>query len=104
MNFFSQKGISILGILFLGVIVILVLSYYHISIQSVAESPEAQGNFNYVSNVGKTIWGTYFAGPMTYLWKEVWVKIFWQSFINNMERLRDGEPTDFDNNTPRVNS
>jgi hypothetical protein len=100
--FHNQQGISILGILFLGVIIILVLSYYHISIQTVAESPEAQGNFNYVTSIGHTIWHSYLAGPVTYLWREIWVKIFWKSFVNNMEHLRDGEPTEPQNNSPTV--
>ena len=27
---------------------------------------------------------------------DVWIDIFWKGFISNMERIRDGQPTDFD--------
>jgi hypothetical protein len=101
-NFHNEQGISILGIFFLGVLVILALSFYHISIQSVAESPEAQGNFNYVAHVAQSLWHDYFERSATFIWREIWVKIFWNSFVNNMERLRDGKPTDIQTNSPTV--
>lgn len=103
-NFNTQKGISILGILFLAVILILVLSYFRISIKSVVESPTGQENINYVGGGTKNLWTAYFAEPASYLWNDVWIKIFWKSFISNMERIRDGQPTDFDNAAPKFQS
>jgi len=93
-NFNKQRGISILGVLVLGVILILVLSYFHVSIKSVVESPTGQDNVNYVGGGAKSLWTTYLAEPASYLWNDVWVNIFWKSFISNMERIRDGQPTD----------
>lgn len=95
-NFDKRGGISILGVLILGVILILVLSYFNISIKSVVESPTGQENVNYVGGGAKSLWITYLAEPASYLWKDVWVNIFWKSFISNMERIRDSKPTDFD--------
>ncbi|MBU0998707.1 hypothetical protein KKG24_00140 [Patescibacteria group bacterium] len=96
-NYNKQSGISILGILFLSVVVILVLSYFNISIKSVVDSPAGQENVNYVKGGAKSLWTTYLAEPASYLWNDVWVNIFWKGFISNMERIRDGQPTDFDN-------
>jgi len=97
MTHFNKKGgISILGVLVLGVILVLVLSYFNISIKSVVESPAGQENVNYVGGGAKSLWTTYLAEPASYLWNDVWVKIFWKGFISNMERIRDGQPTDFD--------
>ena|SRR3989344_3948302 len=95
--------ISILSVLLLGFIVILVLSYFQISIKAVVESPDAQDNFNYVGGAGKNLWVEYFKEPVSYLWNDVWVDIFWKSFILNMERIRDGLPTEFENAAPTVN-
>jgi len=89
----NQKGISLIGILILGFILILVLSYFKISIKSVVESPEAQENIQYVSGTSKNLWDEYLKEPVTYLWEDVFKDIFWASFINNMERIRDGQPT-----------
>jgi hypothetical protein len=96
-NFNKKGGISILGILILALIGILVLSYFKISIKSVVESPIGQENINYVGGGTRNLWDDYLAQPAHYLWQDVWVNIFWQGFINNMERIRDGQPTDFDN-------
>lgn len=100
----SQKngGISILGILFLGVLLILVLSYFHISLRVVVEDPVTQDNFNYVGGASRSLWDRYLKGPASYLWNDVFIDIFWQSFINNMERIRDGQPTDFELAAPTV--
>ncbi len=95
-NLITKGGISILGLLVLTFVVILVLSYFHISIKAVVESPTGQENVNYVGGGAKDLWTTYLAAPASYLWNDVWVNIFWKSFISNMERIRDGQPTDFD--------
>ncbi|MFA5931844.1 MAG: hypothetical protein WC793_00485 [Candidatus Paceibacterota bacterium] len=96
-NFNTQRGLSILGVILMGVLIILVLSYFKVSIRSVVESPTGQENINYVGGGTKSLWTTYLAEPASYLWNDVWVNIFWKSFISNMERIRDGKPTDFDN-------
>lgn len=96
-NFHAQRGLSILGVILMGVLIILVLSYFKVSIKSVVESPTGQENINYVQGGTESLWNAYFAKPAAYLWNDVWVNIFWKSFISNMERIRDGKPTDFDN-------
>ena len=90
-------GISILGILVLAVIIILVLSYFNISVKAVVESPTGQENITYVGGGVRSLWNDYLAEPAHYLWQDVWVNIFWKGFISNMERIRDGVPTDMDN-------
>lgn len=95
-KFNDNKGISILGILFFGFILLLILSYFNVSVKSVVESPTGQENINYVKGETKSFWDKYLAEPARYLWQDVWVDIFWKGFISNMERIRDGKPTDFD--------
>ena len=92
----NKKGISILGILFWGVIILLTLSYFNINIKSIIESPTGQENVNYVKGETKSFWTAYLAEPASYLWNDVWINIFWKSFISNMERIRDGKPTDLE--------
>ena len=98
-----KEGISIIGMLFLGFIVILVLSYFKISVRSVVESPTGQDNISYVGGGTRSLWNDYLKQPAAYLWNDIFVKIFWQSFVNNMERIRDGQPTDYEINAPTVN-
>lgn len=95
-----KRGVSMVGILIIGFILILVLSYFNISIKGVVESPTGQENINYVQDSSKSFWDKYLKDPASYLWNDVWVDIFWQGFIDNMKRIRDGKPTDFDNAAP----
>ena len=95
-NFNKKGGISILGLLVLAVVILLVLSYFHISIRAVVDSPTGQDNINYVSGTSTNLWDEYLKKPVDYLWNDVWVDIFWKSFINNMKAIRDGNPTILD--------
>ena len=99
----EKRGlISILGMLVIAVIVILVLSYFNISLRAVVGSPVAQDNINYVGGASKTVWDKYLKDPAHYLWQDVWVNIFWKGFILNMERIPDGKPTDAQNFAPTI--
>lgn len=100
MKNFIKGGISILGVLFLCFILILVLSYFKINIKSVVESPEGQSNINYVRGESTNFWNQYLKKPATYFWQDIFVEIFWKSFINNMERIRDNKPTDYEKAAP----
>jgi hypothetical protein len=97
-----NHGISILGVIFFGFIVILVLSYYNIRIKSVVESPTAQDNLHYVGDSSKGFWDKYLAEPAHYLWHDIWINIFWNSFIDNAKRLRDGRPTTIQEASPKT--
>ena len=71
-----KAGISIIGILFLGFIIVLVLSYFKISVRSVVESPTGQDNINYIGGGTRNLWDDYLQQPESYLWNDVFVNIF----------------------------
>jgi hypothetical protein len=76
-NLFKEnRGISIVGILLLGVILILILSYFKVSVRSVVESPEAQDNIQYVGGGTISLWDKYLKEPASYLWNDIFVNIF----------------------------
>ena len=99
----QKRGISIIAVLIFIFLVLIVLGYFNVSVKSVVESPLAQENINYVGGAGKTLWERYLKDPAIYLWSDIWVNIFWKSFVNNMERIRDGKPTDLEEASPKVN-
>ena len=102
-KFNIKHGVSILGFIILTGVIILVLSYFNVSIKGIVESPMAQENVNYVRGGTTNLWETYLAEPASYLWNDVIVDIFWKGFINNMERIRDGKPTNIEEASPQVN-
>ena len=99
----KKGGISILGILLLCVIAVLILSFSNTNIRSTVESPQSQDNLHYVGGGVRNLWNDYLKKPADYLWNEIWVKIFWASFVSNMEDIRDKKPTDFEKNAPTYN-
>jgi hypothetical protein len=99
----NHGGISLIGILVLGFILILVLSYFRISIRTVVESPEAQDNINYVSGAGISVWDKYLKEPANWFWEKVVKDLLWGSFENNLQRIKDGMPTEMEENAPRLN-
>lgn len=98
----DKRGISILGILFLGIVLILILSYFNISIRVIVESPTGQDNINYIEGTSKSLWTTYLKEPLTHIWNDIWIPFFWEPFLSNMKKLSKGEPTDFEINAPTV--
>ena len=98
----KKSGLSILGIIMLVFIAILVLSYFGINIRSVVESEDGQDNINYVTDESKTIWQKYLKEPAEYLWNDVFVGLLWSAFINNLERVKDGLPTEIEEASPKL--
>jgi hypothetical protein len=98
----TNRGVSLLGIVLYGFILILVLSYFRISVKDVVESPTGQENITYVQDTSKSFWDKYLKEPAHYLWNDIWIELFWKSFISNMQRIRDGQPTDVDMAAPQV--
>ena len=98
----NNKGISVLGILILGAILLLVLSYFGISIKSVVQSPTSQENISYIRGAGNSLWDDYLKKPAEYIWNDVFKKILWESFISNMEKIKNNEPTDLEKMAPVV--
>ena len=95
-SFRDNRGISILGILVIGFLILLVLGYFDISVRTVVESPTTQDNLEYVGGASKSLWDAYLREPARYLWNDIWLELFWRPFVSNMQKLRDGEPSEFD--------
>lgn len=92
----NERGLSILGIVILVVIGIFILSYFGVSIQSNVESPQTQSNLSYVWGGVTSVWNTYLAGPILYLWNNIFIGLLWNGFIYNMTMVGGGEmPIDF---------
>ena len=75
---------SILGVIVFAVIVIMVLSYFKISIKSLVESPSGQENINFVREGVVNFWDDYLKGPVENFWKFFTLKINDWSGNNNI--------------------
>lgn len=83
--------ISILGIILLAILVIFVLNYFNIHIRVWVGNGQAQGG-----GEAKSLWNEYLKKPLETLWNFI-KEVFWRPFVSNLERLRAGQSTDFNN-------
>ncbi len=98
----SNRQGGFIKLLVLFVILIVIISYFGIDLRAIVESPETQGNLGYVWGLAVTVWDNYLARPVLYFWNNIFVDLLWESFVNNMERIKNGEPHDFILNAPSV--
>ena len=98
------KNQGLIKLIVIVIIGILVLSYFGINIQSIAESPTSQSNFSYVYGIISGIWNGYLRGPVLYLWNDVFVGILWDTFKGAMADIKTGNPTNIQRMSPSVQS
>ncbi len=83
------------------VLVIAVLSYFGVSVRTIVNSDMIQDNFSFVWGWVKQIWNNYMARPARYLWNDIFIELLWNSFVDNLEKIKSGEPIEMRENAPQ---
>jgi hypothetical protein len=84
------------------VIALLVLSYYGFSLRTLVESPTTQDNFGYVATTTVTFWNKYLEKPAGYLWNDVFINLIWDPAIDNLTKIKNGQPTNIQSSAPTL--
>jgi hypothetical protein len=84
------------------VAIVFFLGYFNIDIKQTVEKPTTQANIAYVQQTSTTVWSKYLQKPVTYFWDNIFINLLWNSFVLNMERIRDGQPTTLEQKAPIV--
>lgn len=77
----------------IAVIGLVVLGYLGFDVRKAVESPTSQGNIEYAKNVVVYVWTTYLAKPAKYLWNEVFIKLIWNTAIENLRKTENNQST-----------
>lgn len=85
----------------LALVAIIVLSFFGYDLKAIIEAPITQSNLHYAAGGVETVWD-YVKGPVTYLYKNVFIGILWQAFLNNLGRINSGAPTELENAGSRL--
>ena len=101
---YTQSGLSILGIIILIAIGVVVLGYFNINIKEVLEKPTVVENTQFVESATNNLWQKYLSTPILYIWNNIVSDLLWGSFVENMKRIKNGEPTWFEEHAPTVNT
>ena len=98
----DKKQGGFIKLLVLFVILIVIISYLGIDLRAIVQSPETQGNLGYVWGLVVTVWDNYLERPVLYFWNNIFINLLWESFVNNMERIKNGGSFDFIPTAPSV--
>ena len=99
-NINTESGL--IKLIVIIIIAIIVLSYFGFDLRAIVEAPETQGNLGYVWGLVVHVWDTYLVGPATYLWNDVFIDLLWNTFIENMDRMKAGQPTTMEEMAPTI--
>ncbi len=102
MMFNISKNTGFIQFIIIIIILILVISYFNIDIRGIVEAPQTQQNIGYVFSWVAFVWNEYLRAPATYLWNDVFLRLLWSSFVDNLEKIKRGQPNDFEANAPAV--
>jgi len=102
MSNFPKNNAGLVRLILIILILILVLSYFNVDIRSIVEAPQTQDNLGYVFGWVILVWDEYLSTPVLYFWNNIFIDLLWESFVSNMERIKRGEPHDFELYAPRV--
>lgn len=78
------------------VVSLLVLSYFGFNLRELSNKPETQDNFSFVASTTVTFWNSYLKDPASYLWNDVFMDLIWEPAIDNLTKMKNGEPTVFE--------
>lgn len=97
----KQKGV-IRWILLVIIALVLASYFFNFSVEEAVEDEQTQQNANYISQQLDTLWNNHLAEPADYLWNDIFLDLIWSAFTENLERLRNGENTVYEDNAPGV--
>ena len=90
----NKGGLSILQTIILAIFIVVILSnYFQVDFQAELQNEKVQGTISNVKGGIIGFWENHLKNPVTYLWL---------AFLDNMQRIHDGQPTDFDLSAPYV--
>ncbi len=83
------------------IIAVIILGYFRIDIRGVWNSPTVQNNLNFLWESTQYLWKSYLKEPANFLYG-IFYNYLWFSFIENMERIREGESTTIIEDLPQT--
>lgn len=84
------------------VILLVVMGLAGFSVKDAFQNPQVKSNIEFVTKPIVEGFNNYIKPSLLYFWNNIFIKLLWSSFISNMERIKNGEPDDFQMNAPYV--
>lgn len=99
-NVNKQSGFFKLIILI--IIAVIALGYFGFDLREIVNSPKVQDNLQYSWSIVTFVWFTYLSEPAKYIWNDVFIRLLWDNFIINMDRLKNNQATTLEEMAPET--
>lgn len=86
----------------LGLLALIILSFFGYDLKAIIEAPLTQNNLHYVGTGVSTVWNEYLKEPVTYVYQNIFINILWGAFLHNLGRIDKGAPTELENAGQRL--
>lgn len=90
-----------LRLIVLIIIVAIVLGFFGFNIRDIINSPTVQNNLQYLKDAGLYVWNHFLRPPVMWFWN-TFGRYIWNLFMENMTRLKSGQPSTLQENAPSV--
>lgn len=91
----GKRG-SLKWILVLAIGIVIASYFFDFSVQDAIEDEQTQSNFGYIRDNFVYLYDNYLRTTVEYLWNDIFIDLIWNTFIENMQNIKDGEPTILD--------
>ncbi|MCX6753296.1 MAG: hypothetical protein NTW62_03080 [Candidatus Nomurabacteria bacterium] len=86
-NKYKKGAVSILGAIVLAIFIFVILKeYLHIDLQAIFINDQVINTYHQIQTSLINFWNQYLQHP---------VNFFWNAFLENMQKIHDGQPTIF---------
>ena len=92
----QQQGSILKWIIILAVALLIGSYFFDFSLKTAVEDEQTQENFEYVKTESSKLYQGKLKNTVDYLWKDIFLGLLWPDFTENMQRIKDGESTVFD--------
>ncbi|MCX6755135.1 MAG: hypothetical protein NT068_01150 [Candidatus Nomurabacteria bacterium] len=84
---YQNGAVSILGAIILAIFIFVILrEYFNIDLQAIFINDQVINTYHQIQTSLLSFWQHYLQNPVSY---------FWHAFLDNMQRIHDGQPTVF---------
>jgi hypothetical protein len=95
----KNRGFIFYVILIIGAII--ALGAAHLTLPTVAETDTEKTDLTNAETVVQSTWKSYLEKPALYIWNNLLTNFLWNSFLENMNNIQKGEPTDMQEWAPQ---
>lgn len=99
---YSVRKAGFIKLIIIIVIGLIVLGFFGFDVQKIIDSPTVSKNLTYTKDLVVGVYQKYLAQPISYLWNKIFLDLLWSGFVDNLGRIKNGEPSDIYKYAPRA--